>query len=259
MHYRFARALKRSSLTLENDTAQPNKIGNSQLPEQRFCEAASTAPEQNDNFIIQPPEKRFCEAATQIDFYEEEIRCTHINMFSMIRENGDTCDSATQANIALKRSEKIIISPRNTSEVGCGTTIEYADKNVGPSPSVDDDSLLGCQQGFRGFSSIKDDRDLIDLAGVSFTRFKLLKTAAGNFYKGSASNDNLLLIFLVKMKLGLTYSSIGVLFGMHRTTISRIFHAYLMYLAQSCSTLVQWPSKLVIENTMPASFKKRIF
>ncbi|KAK0176933.1 hypothetical protein PV328_001031 [Microctonus aethiopoides] len=110
------------------------------------------------------------------------------------------------------RKSTITSTIKSTAEIGCRPIIQYADEKVGRNPLNENDSLLSYQQGFQGFSSIKDEQDLIDIAGVSFSRFQLLLEAAGNCYTGPTVKNNMLLIFLIKMKLGLTYSSIGVLF-----------------------------------------------
>ncbi|KAK0074675.1 hypothetical protein PV325_007955, partial [Microctonus aethiopoides] len=137
------------------------------------------------------------------------------------------------------RKSTITSTIKSTAEIGCRPIIQYADEKVGRNPLNENDSLLSYQQGFQGFSSIKDEQDLIDIAGVSFSRFQLLLEAAGNCYTGPTVKNNMLLIFLIKMKLGLTYSSIGVLFGIHRSSILRIFHTYVMHLANSYKNLVQ--------------------
>lgn len=50
-------------------------------------------------------------------------------------------------------------------------------------------------------------------------------------FNSSIDNQNKLLIFLIKMKHGLTFTSIGVLFNIHRTTVSRIFFKCLEVLS----------------------------
>ncbi|XP_064475415.1 uncharacterized protein LOC135389282 [Ornithodoros turicata] len=51
---------------------------------------------------------------------------------------------------------------------------------------------------------------------------------------------NKLLIFLVKMKLGISFTSIGILFGVHRTTASRIFSLILRTLIYKGSHSVKF-------------------
>ncbi|KAK0169524.1 hypothetical protein PV328_011934, partial [Microctonus aethiopoides] len=90
------------------------------------------------------------------------------------QNRGVTCEAGTQSNIFIEESEKKIIISNSTADKGCGPTIQHADKQVGPNPLDENDLLLANRKGFCGFPSIKNEQDLIDLAGVSFKRFQLL-------------------------------------------------------------------------------------
>ena len=152
---------------------------------------------------------------------------------------------------------KEVIKVKKPANKCCGPEIYYADKQVGPNPlNENKKSLLKCNSGFHGFSSIKKEQDLLDLAGVIPSAFYLLLKASIGEVSSLISKGDGLLIFLLKMKLGLTYSSIGVLFGLHRTTISKIFNTNLMYLAESYKDFVQWLSKQAIISTMVSCFKE---
>lgn len=58
----------------------------------------------------------------------------------------------------------------------------------------------------------------------------------------------------MKMKTGLTFSALSVLFGVHRTTVSRIFQLILDDLTSATANLVFWPDKATVRATMPACF-----
>lgn len=79
-------------------------------------------------------------------------------------------------------------------------------------------------ESFHGFASIKHEKQLINLTGTSFSVINLLlsflKTSTKNNY---VKIENRLLIFLMKIKLGISYSAISVFFGINPTTVSRIF------------------------------------
>ncbi|KAK9884612.1 hypothetical protein WA026_007452 [Henosepilachna vigintioctopunctata] len=64
-----------------------------------------------------------------------------------------------------------------------------------------------------------------------------------------------LLIFLLKMKTGLSYDCIATFFGVDPTCISRIFYDTLSILAQRTVNYIFWPSREDIQETMPPSFK----
>jgi hypothetical protein len=59
----------------------------------------------------------------------------------------------------------------------------------------------------------------------------------------------------MKLKLGITFSALGVLFYVHRTTISRIFFNILSFLVIKTSAFIFWPSKKTIQETLPEAFK----
>lgn len=67
--------------------------------------------------------------------------------------------------------------------------------------------------------------------------------------------DSKLLLFLMKMKHGLTFSALGVLFSIHRSSASRIFYATLDVLYVSTRGWIQWFSRDVVQASMPPSFR----
>lgn len=115
-----------------------------------------------------------------------------------------------------------------------------------------------CTTGFHGLTSINHEQALIDLAGVTIKAFQLLHKILSKDEldrRMKISNENKLLMFLVKMRLGLTFSALGVLFHVHRSTASRLFYSTLQYLAAACKNFVYWPEKYVVQETMPSVFK----
>jgi len=97
-----------------------------------------------------------------------------------------------------------------------------AHKSCGPSSSD-----LGCSflcDGFYGFSSISNNEEgLRHLTGLSSKIFnfffKIIPKSVGN----QMCEEDRILLFMMKIKLGLTYSALSVLFKIHRTTAQRIF------------------------------------
>lgn len=90
--------------------------------------------------------------------------------------------------------------------------------------SLDQKSCLSCNT-FQGFQSIESEQSLKDIIGITFKIFDfLLSLIPYNIDSQTIlSKENFLLIFSMKLKLGLTYSASGVFFKVHRTTISRVF------------------------------------
>ena len=59
------------------------------------------------------------------------------------------------------------------------------------------------------------------------------------------NNNNKVFIFLMNLKLGITFFALGVLFNVHCTTISRIFVTYSVLVIKT-SAFIFWPSKKTI-------------
>lgn len=72
--------------------------------------------------------------------------------------------------------------------------------------------------------------------------------------KCTLSKKDRLLIFLMKMKTGLTFSALGVLFSAYRSTISTIFYETLQLLAGATWNLVFWPNIDAVQETMQDCF-----
>lgn len=134
----------------------------------------------------------------------------------------------------------------------CGTPHKIVvDQAVG----LNFEEVIETNKNFIGFDSIKNDEQLMDLAGVSIDNFNFLLKTINYPEKCTFSSQNRLLIFLMKMKTNLTFSALSVLFNAHRTTISRIFFSTLQQLAGATAKLVFWPSKDTVQRTMPACFR----
>ncbi|KAK0169606.1 hypothetical protein PV328_011830 [Microctonus aethiopoides] len=118
------------------------RMEKTKLADVRTCNVPNENIDINPNSldIIQPLEPRFRGTVTQVNFYEKKVNSTLINMFSIIREKGVTCEAGTQSNISIEKSEKkkIIIS-KNTADKGCGPTIQQTDKQVGPNSLDEND------------------------------------------------------------------------------------------------------------------------
>lgn len=121
---------------------------------------------------------------------------------------------------------------------------------------VGNDDVLECN-GFHGCKSVRtDNQELNCLTGVTLDRFALLLSFLINVYKNCKLNtESRLLLFLIKIKLGLSFSAIGVVFQLQHTTCCRIFLSVLEELVQKTKNFVFWPNRDVIDMTMPKAFK----
>lgn len=152
------------------------------------------------------------------------------------------------------------VPPYNIKNKSTNVQCEKTSEKEGVPLRKHENEVRGKSPGFHGFVSIKREQEMTDLAGVSKESFNLLlkilrKDDTKVDERKMTSDENKLLIFLIKMKCGLTFSAISVLFNVHRTTISRIFYATLHFLALACKNFVYWPQKEVVQETMPSVFK----
>lgn len=95
----------------------------------------------------------------------------------------------------------------SVAEKKCVTDIVCINKSVGPDPpsaQAKSKELLQYTSGFHGFESLDDDQDLLDLGNVTFNTFAFLLKMLGDCRVCKLSEENRLLVFLFKMKLGLT-------------------------------------------------------
>lgn len=100
---------------------------------------------------------------------------------------------------------------------------------------------------FHGFDSISSENTLKDLSGITFKMFTFLLSFLPENSRLLISKENTLLICLMKLKLGLTYSALSEFFSIHRTTASRVFSACLLLLSQRCRNVIFWPSKNTVQ------------
>lgn len=67
--------------------------------------------------------------------------------------------------------------------------------------------------------------------------------------------EDRILLFMMKIKLGLTYSALSILFKIHRTTAQRIFVDILIIIYEKTKNIIFWLSKEVVSSTLPECFK----
>lgn len=203
--------------------------------------------DEDENSVIILNGKRLVSEKIQVDLFlpTEEPNETVLICNRFVVEG--VCDAQTQNHIKLKTI------PQKYKQDKCiGTT--FSTKSVASGPNTP--LSLKCETGFHGFDSLKADREIRALAGVTLETFDLMLSILPKKRCYKISMENRLLLFLMKMKLGLSFLSLATLFRIHRTSASRIFFAVLNYLSVACKNFVFWPSKGAIVNTMPTVFKE---
>lgn len=111
---------------------------------------------------------------------------------------------------------------------------------------------------FGGYDSLNGSpQALFDIAGVSEHVFALLLSLfpAVRDRGSDVTIENKLLLFLVKLKLAISFSSLGALFRVYERTASRIFHSILGTLATATENWVFKPPSTDIELELPPCFR----
>lgn len=195
-------------------------------------------------------EKQFCSQECQVDFFSapNEMSKTFIcNRYV----NDNVCDAETYTEINIVDRLVVAVNKKKVADKSCGPTTSYTDQSVECNLP-----LVHNTKGFFGIQSVKNDDELTDLGGVTFKIFNLfVKKLAPPSEKCNVSKENRLFIFFIKMKTGLSYSALSVIFRVHRTTISRIFIEVLQHLASALRDQIKWFNKDVIQGMMPQCFK----
>lgn len=121
------------------------------------------------------------------------------------------------------------------------------------------DASVGCVDSaleyFCGYQSIKNEKHLISIAGINQEIFNLFLTYVPEQCHSKKSREDRLLLCLVKIKLGITFTAVSIFFKLHRSTCSRIFKSLLSILVSNTKSFIFWPSKQSIISTLPMAFK----
>ncbi|KAF4529538.1 hypothetical protein B566_EDAN014384 [Ephemera danica] len=125
-------------------------------------------------------------------------------------------------------------------------------------PKTIDEFQFIKKQCFHGYESIRTEQQMVDITGVTFFIFaQLLNILPAPKKNDKFNNENKLLIFLMKMKLGITFSAMAVFFCCASPIISRTFKYVLNILYRHREKFVFWPDKFTVMTTLPNSFKDK--
>ncbi|XP_044594885.1 uncharacterized protein LOC123272252 [Cotesia glomerata] len=195
------------------------------------------------------PQKTTRSITSQTDeIVDESVLGEHKYFFCNINSCDGVCTAEVQVNILIKR----------TAEKICGINLPPLRKNVedvGCDPITSDSIKSDCQ-GFHGITSIHDDQSLSSLTGVNFSIFTFLLNMLPDIKSTKIDKKTKLLITLTKLKTGLTFTALGVLFSIHKTSAQKIFISNLQQLNILLKNFIVWPSRATIQATLPEAFKK---
>ncbi|KAJ8676019.1 hypothetical protein QAD02_011805 [Eretmocerus hayati] len=201
-------------------------------------------------------EKTSVDQSCQATIFLNQNQVEPYSLFYVSREiyQDGKCDVGIQTDICVNNREIRSVHKKFCDKASATVKSVMNDACIGPSTSICDHNHELC---FRGLDTIEDEQQLVDLAGVSFETFDLLYSRIGRLDSKNWKIDkrNRLLIFLTKLKSGLTYSALSAIFCVSRSTVSRIFLGILDHLVQATQDFVFWPKRELVQATMPECFK----
>ncbi|XP_075550264.1 uncharacterized protein LOC142583657 [Dermacentor variabilis] len=143
------------------------------------------------------------------------------------------------------------ISHKEVCSTGLGSSCSpcFSDKSTG----------LACKEHFfAGFRSLQHDENAFHaFTAIDFSSFALLLSILPPAPKklNELSIEDKILLFLIKLKHGLPFSFLSVLFGIHKTTASRIFKGLLVNIHAATRKWLYWSSQAAVLATLPPCFK----
>lgn len=165
-------------------------------------------------------------------------------------QDSSTNEAATQTSITVnnlqKESKKVFVieKPRKV----CTQSVR-----VGPDCEM--------RNGFQWYDDMQDDSSFKQLCGITKYFFHILLNfikpnvyGQPNYFKVMKAEDRLLM-FLMKMKLGLNFVALACLFQISTKAASDIFYSVLETVFYHTETWIFWPSKEAVKVTLPETFK----
>jgi len=110
-------------------------------------------------------------------------------------------------------------------------------------------------KSFCNYESVMNESQLKNLTGTSFQVFQLLLTFIPESSHNTVTRENRLFIFLMIIKLDISYSAIGTFFNISHSTVTKIFNDCLHSLSTKTKNFIFWPDKRTISATLPESSK----
>lgn len=200
--------------------------------------------QENSNSVPESQSDRnVCSIGIQTDnlpfsYDQENVNVLFCNLY--LSTGNSKCDSETLTVLTVPNSDKNVMTD-TCFKRDCGIGVD----------------LIQEKKSFCGYKSVEgNENSLLDIAGVKIAVFQLLLSLLPTIsHKCSLTKENMLLLFLMKMKLGLAFSAIAVIFRCHRTTASANFKFVLHHIYQETIGWISWPQRFSIRKTMPNSFK----
>ncbi|XP_064489664.1 uncharacterized protein LOC135401290 [Ornithodoros turicata] len=138
------------------------------------------------------------------------------------------------------------------SDASC--QVSHAEK---PRKECDQNVTWRREFDFHGFATLQTSEQAFhDLCGVTMSVFTLLLYLLPSQRQRSSdvTREDRLVLFLMKLKLGVSLTALGALFGVTKSTASRVFHLMLDHLSTKLEKWIFVPPRTTIKDTMPACF-----
>lgn len=116
------------------------------------------------------------------------------------------------------------------------------------------DLTTSCQ-GFHGLFSITTDEVMSSLIGVSLPIFSYLVTLLPDCKTSKIAKKNNLIIKIMKLKTGLSFTALSALFNIHRTSADRIFVKHIQQLNILLKNCTFWPFEINYTSIFTRIFK----
>ena len=136
----------------------------------------------------------------------------------------------------------------------------FAHKNVGtphPPIKVPHETMTDRQHNLITSQLLDNDRNCRIMLGISHAFYKQTLNCLKDRFLPSVSltNEDLLVLYFIKLKTGLPFTMIGIMFGIKDRTVSKHFEDILKSHYSLAKGHLWWLSKEEVMMSMPESFK----
>lgn len=111
--------------------------------------------------------------------------------------------------------------------------------------------------GFYGYQSLNNNGKFIEFCGVTKNVFMKILPMMPEINYINLNKEDKLLIFLMKLKLGLPFSTLSLLFGIEREYLKQLFITSIKSLRPQLCNYVNWPHRAFVRTHLPIIFRDR--
>ncbi|KAF7998099.1 hypothetical protein HCN44_009497 [Aphidius gifuensis] len=168
-------------------------------------------------------------------------------------ENGINT-AETQAILETQQIETPIIKPQNI--INKQNKIIVITKNI-ENEYCKIQKPLSKVPGFYGYQSLNNNGKFIEFCGVTKNVFMKILPMMPEINYINLNKEDKLMIFLMKLKLGLPFSTLSVLFNIEREYLKQLFITSIKSLRPQLCDYINWPHKAFVRTHLPIIFRDR--